>query len=92
MSKKLSAKLGLVAAATILTASFTSTASAAFNFSQMISFGDSLSDTGNVYLATGCHVGAPTCAAGAVDVAPSQTYWNGRFKTVQRGTRQWRHN
>jgi outer membrane lipase/esterase len=80
MSKKLSAKLGLVAAATILTASFTSTASAAFNFSQMISFGDSLSDTGNVYLATGCHVGAPTCAAGAVDVAPSQSYWNGRFQ------------
>lgn len=80
MSKKLSAKLGLVAAATILTASFTSTASASFNFSQMISFGDSLSDTGNVYLATGCHVGAPTCAAGAVDVAPTQTYWNGRFQ------------
>lgn len=80
MSKKLSAKLGLVAAATVLTASFTSTASAAFNFSQMISFGDSLSDTGNVFLATGCHLGAPSCAAGAVDVAPSQTYWQGRFQ------------
>ena len=70
MSKKLSAKLGLVAAATVLTASFTSTASAAFNFSQMISFGDSLSDTGNVYLATGCAQGAPTCAAGAPDATP----------------------
>jgi outer membrane lipase/esterase len=51
-----------------VTASLQPAFSASINFSQIISFGDSLSDTGNASLASG----------GTVP-GPSSDYWNGRF-------------
>lgn len=56
----------LVGALVVGTAAFASQTASALPFTNMVVFGDSLSDTGNIFLATG----------GAIPTAP---YFNGRF-------------